>query len=316
MTSIRVQTMLAAAVLWSTSSASAQFVLGYSDSTNAGALFNAADGSLVDPTFIEDAALRTYVTSRKTIEVGDELWAADISRDRIWRFDRNTRALKGEILGGNESTVGQLPGMRGLTQVGSTVYGTLSDSNDTYQQGIVAIDVNTRQVNWSVPLPVTVGSFVLDVVQHQGELLVSRTFDETSHVIDRYDLDGSYLGVFAESNGSGNFNFPAQLAVADDGSVFVTSPMGDATGIYKFSADGTPLGIVEAAGQLAYGVAVLPDGRLMWNQGEFPGELYLDDSLVQSLNIKRMLSPLTVPSPGALVLFGAAFALPRARRRC
>jgi len=96
-----------------------------------------------------------------------------------------------------------------------------------------------------------------DVLQYAGELLVSNQVDDT---VDRYDLNGQPLGVFADASAVTTAFLPGQLAVASNGNVLVAG----AIRIFELDPSGALLNEFQA-GPFEQGVQELPDGRLLVN---------------------------------------------------
>jgi hypothetical protein len=86
--------------------------------------------------------------------------------------------------------------------------------------------------------------------------------DASEYRVTVFDAQGRALRSFGrQGRGPGEFSFPSDLAVADDGSVAVYDF--DRGGFIRFASDGTPLPEVVVPGALQRKLAWSPDGRLL-----------------------------------------------------
>ncbi|MEO1575755.1 MAG: hypothetical protein AAFU65_12455, partial [Pseudomonadota bacterium] len=245
---------------------SAQNLLVPNSDTDQVMLLSAQDGSILDATFLDiatpaaDAGL-TSSTPVEAIEVGDEIWVTDQLGDRIWRFDR-TGGFLGDI------GVDQLNNVRGMEIVGDTVYVAMGTASDTLDEGIVRIDATTNTVIDVFAGRPTADISYFDVKLYGGELLVSN-IDSGNDGIERYALDGTFLGFFAQSDGVTSFDFAQQINLRSGSDNILVAGFSPPSGVYELRADGTDLGIVAG---LDFGPRAgyeLGNGEILWTNGSF-----------------------------------------------
>ncbi|MFK7885573.1 MAG: hypothetical protein AB8G16_01800 [Gammaproteobacteria bacterium] len=251
-------------------------------------LISGQDGSVLDANFLDIAtqAIAADVSSTpiETLEVGDELWVSDQVADRIWRFDRSGNFL-GDI-GGN----GELNNIRGMEVVGDTVYVAQGTASDLFSKGIVRIDVPTL-----TPTSVILGRdsadvSYFDVKFYNGELLVSN-IDTGNDGIERYDLDGNFLGFFAQSDGVTSFDFPQQINQRTSNTNLLVGAFSLPSGVYEFQSDGTNLGIVAGLDFGPRAAYELGNGEILWSNGTF---LRTDSTIISEDGSFRFFSPTSV----------------------
>ena len=223
-------------------------------------LFDSFDGSLVDDNFIDGAGL--FSTPINAIQVNEEIWVSDQVADSIFRFD-----LGGTLL----STINNgLDNIRGMALVGDTVYvANAGTENGAPGDGEVVITFDTQGNN--------LGFFdtgdPYDILEYNGELLINDINSEATggEDIDRYDLDGNFLGTFHESDGETGIDFPQQMTQRANGNLLVAGFSAPA-GIYEYDANGNQVGVFDGDDGIAFrgirGVYELGNGNILWTGGD------------------------------------------------
>ncbi len=100
--------------------------------------------------------------------------------------------------------------IRGMEVVGDTVYVAQFGSTATTGVGIVTINVPSLTVTGSFNGRADADTSYWDIKHYNGELLVTNS-DTGNDGIERYSLDGTFLGFFAQSDGVASFDFLQQL---------------------------------------------------------------------------------------------------------
>ncbi|MFI4915059.1 MAG: GC-type dockerin domain-anchored protein [Phycisphaerales bacterium JB060] len=217
------------------------------------ATFDPADGSLIDPVFIDLAPLDA-ATPKGVALVGDEIWVSDQIRDRVDRF-----TLDGDYI---DSIGGQVPGggldnVRGVNVIGGEVWVfNAGTNNDAPGNAIVRIDPDTATIIGNYPL----GGSPWFALPYNGENLVV-----IGDQIDRYDDGGNFLGQFFAD---GQLNFLQQVSETSAGTVLVGA-FSSPSGVWEISMDGGLLDII--AGTADSGARAgweLGDGNVMWTNGD------------------------------------------------
>lgn len=216
-------------------------------------LFNAFDGKLVDDNFIDGAGL--FQTPINAIQVNNEVWVSDQLADSIFRFN-----LKGQLL---STLSGGLDNIRGMAFIGDRIYVTNAGTdNSAPGEGIVIFDPNGNNLGFFA-----VGS-PYDVLSDNGELLISNTADEN---LERYSLDGNFLGTFHDSDGVTGIDFPQQLTTRSNGNILAAGFSAPA-GIYEYDLSGTQIGrytSTEGVANLGIrGLYELGNGNILWTGGD------------------------------------------------
>lgn len=210
-------------------------------------LLDPADGSIIDPSFIDLTALNPG-TPKGILQVLEEIWVTDQLEDRIDRFD-----LSGAYL----STInGGLDNIRGLAVVNSEVWVTNAGSNNGAPgNAIVRFDLTGNNLGFFS----TSGS-VFDIIDVGGEVYISYISTETK--IERRDYSGTVLGNIVEE---GVVNFIQQMEVnTANNSVYAavfSVTGGNSSGLYEFA---------------------ISDGAILnyWSQGNLRGTAILNNDNV------------------------------------
>ena len=288
-------------------SANAQYLMVPDSTADRVVLLDAFDGSVVNANFLDTgtpaAAAGVTSTPIEALQVGNEIWVSDQNADRIWRFDS-----AGGFIG--DVGAGQLDNIRGMEVVGNTVY-VAQEGTTAFDPGIVTIDVPSLTVTGSF------GNFIgddisyWDVLLRNGELYVSNS-DSGNDAIERYALDGTFLGFFAQSDGVTDFDFIQQLANTSNGNL-LGGGFSVPSGVYEFLPDGTNLGVVAGLDFGPRGVAELGNGDTLWTNGTW---IRTDDDIMLEGGSFRFISSSTVPGPGGLAVLVLLGMGGRRRRAC
>ena len=276
------------------------------DSTNDRVLLlNQFDGSVLDGNFIDLAAATggASATPLQAMEVGSEIWVSDQLADRIFRFDRNTRSFLGDIGGG-----GELNNIRGMEQVGNTVYVAMGSDSAAFDEGIITIDATSAMITGQFNGRDGADTSYFDVLSYNGELLVTN-IDSGNDGIERYDTAGNFLGFFTQSDGENGFDFAQQMNVNSAGNILVGG-FSPPSGVWEVLSDGTLGGIVAGLDFGPRAAWELGNGEILWTNGNF---LRTDGTIILEGSSFRFISDTTIPAPSAaapLALLGLA-----ARRR-
>jgi hypothetical protein len=284
-------------------SAQAQFLTVIDSTNDRVLLLDAFDGSIINDNFI-DLSTNDPGTPKALTQVGNELWIADQLRDRIDRYNAQGQ-LVGSIGGGDDSPINNV---RGIELVGNTLYISQGSSSSIADRAIVTYDITTGDFTGSFGRP-TDDFSPFDVLHVNGELLVSN-IDTGNDGIERYGLDGEFLGFFAQSDGSSSFDFLQQLAVRDNGNILAAG-FSPPSGVFEFTADGTELGAVAGVDLGIRGVAELGNGSIIYTNG---AGLWIDDVLVLEDFSGQYIEATSIPAAptGGLLALGGLLA---ARRR-
>lgn len=197
-------------------------------------------GAVLNPNFITDAGptgAYDFQTPRAAIQVNSEIWVTDQgpNSNAIYRFD-----LAGGYVGriGGNTPGGGLSNVRGLRFIDGVVYAVNAGSdNGAPGASIVRISPEGSILGSFSTLAAggTVGASPWDIVSFGGQLLVS---DGTSRALQRYNLDGSYVGAFTTAFN----NIPQQMFVRANGNVLASAngsqPLGS-FGLYEFASTGS-----------------------------------------------------------------------------
>jgi hypothetical protein len=265
-------------------------------------LFDAFDGRLVNDNFIDGSGL--FQTPINAIQVKNEVWVSDQLADAIFRFD-----LKGQLI----STIsGGLDNIRGMEIVGDRIYVTNAGTdNGALGTGVAIFDTNGNNLGFFAT-----GS-PYDVLAYNGELLISNIDDDN---LDRYDLNGNFLGTFHNSDGATGIDFPQQLTARSNGNILAAG-FSSPAGIYEYNLSGTQISNYTSAQGVANlgirGVYELGNGNVLWtggdgvvstnltsgspNFGSFT-DIYTRQSLgcTNACVSARFIDPLKVPEPSAI----------------
>jgi hypothetical protein len=195
-----------------------------------------------------------FTTPKDVIQVGNEIWVADQLADAIFCF---TASLTPTYI---RTISGGLDNMRGMGVVGNHVYvSNAGTANGAPGAAVIKFTFDgTRVMHWSAP------TSPFDCTDFNGEVLVT---DSSTHRIDRWSQDGTYLGVFH----SGSIRFPEQAVVANTGpegaqEVWVagfTTPHG----IYRYDAEsGTQVAYYNVTSSGGRGVHILPNNDVLFTE--------------------------------------------------
>ena len=221
--------------------ASAQTYIMMPDSTNNRlSLFDPFNGSVVNANYFGLAG----GTPIHAMQVGNEIWVSEQLGDRVSRWD-----LSGGSLG---AITGQLDNLRGMGQVGNTVY-VCNDGAGNGAPGAALRMFDTTGADmgfFSTPFSSPFG-----ILENQGSLLVSS--DAANDDIHRYSFAGASQGTFYNT---ATLNFAEQMNYAHDGSILVAGF--SSNNIVRLDGSGNLITTYAASG--ARGVIQLGNGNIMW----------------------------------------------------
>lgn len=282
------------------------FILGIDSNSDQVLLLNGFDGSVINNSFLDiasaAAAAGTSATPIEVIEVGNEFWVSDQIADRVWRFGQN-----GSFIG--DIGAGQLNNIRGMHQVGNTVYVAMGSDSDTLSQGIVTIDASTGAITGQFNGRNPADTSYWDIISVGDELLITNS-DTGNDGIERYSLAGDYLGNLVSSDGVTGLDFGQQIFQRANGN-FLVGGFSPPSGVFEFGADGTDLGIVAALDLGPRAAIDLGNGEILWGNGSVLGT---DARIILQGGSYRFFTATNVPAPASLGMLGLG-ALVTARRR-
>jgi len=276
--------------------AHAQQYLMMPDSTNNRiALFDPFNGSLVNSSYFALAG----GTPIHAMQVGSEVWVSEQVGDRVSRW-----SLTGTSLG---AITGGLDNIRGMEQVGSTVYVTNSGTaNSAPGAALVMYDMAGNPLgNFATALaPSPFGA-----LSHQGALLVSSS--SANDDIHRYGLAGADLGTF---HNSASVAFMEEMDHATNGDVLCGAFSTNVVARFD-PTTGALISTFPASG--ARGVWQLGNGNIMWTSGT--GVFVFDVTAQQSTQVYagggRFIDIVSVPEPTGVLAIAGLSAVLTIRRR-
>ena len=292
--------LAAAAILTSTSRASAQGMVLMPDSTNNRLVaFDPANGSLLTANMFSLAG----GTPINAVQVGNEIWVSEQIGDRVsrWSFD-------GTFLGEIGGASGGLDNVRGLALIGDTVYVTNAGTNNGAPGSAVVMYSTSGSFLGSFNTTgLAPGPF--DVFAHQGGILVSSS--DGNDDIHRFTLAGTSVGTF---HNSASLNFVEQLALASNGSVLAAGFSSNNVATLDPNT-GAILSSFTASG--ARGVYQLGNGNILWSNssGTFVYDVTTNTSSQVYTGAGRFLEFAPVPEPSVILAFGAGAVLLLVRRK-
>lgn len=282
------------------------FILGIDSDSDQVLLLNGFDGSVINNSFLDIAsaasAAGTSATPIEVIEVGNEFWVSDQIADRVWRFGQN-----GSFIG--DIGAGQLNNIRGMHQVGDTVYVAMGSDSDSLGEGIITIDANSATITGQFNGRDPGDTSYWDITSVGNELLITNS-DTGNDGIERYSLAGDYLGNLVSSDGVTGLDFGQQIFQRANGNLLVGGFSGP-SGVWEFLADGTEVGIVAALDLGPRAAIDLGNGEILWSNGNF---LATDDRVILEGGSYRFFTATNVPAPASLAMLGLG-ALATTRRR-
>ena len=275
--------------------ARAQFLMMPDSTNNRVVLFDPFDGSLVNSNYFALAA----GTPIHAMQVGNEIWVSEQIGDRVSRW-----SLTGASLG---AITGALDNVRGMEQVGNTVYvASTGTGNGAPGRHVAMYDATGAGVG-TFATPLSSGFGILD---HQGGLLVSS--DTANDDIHRYSYSGADFGTFHNTT---SLNFGEQMDHAPNGDVLVAAFSSNVVARLD-PTTGTILSTFPASG--ARGVWQLGNGNIMWTSGAGASVFnpITGSSTLVYAGGGRFIDFVVIPEPGgALAAAGAAVVTVARRRR-
>lgn len=288
--------LIGAAALYSGGAASGQFLMMPDSTNNRLVLFDPNNGSLVNSNFFSLAA----GTPIHAMQVGSEIWVTEQIGDRVSRWD-----MAGASLG---AITGQLDNLRGMIQVGGTVY-VCNDGTGNGAPGPSLRMFDTAGTSLGFfTTPSTSGPFGL--LDYQGGLLVSS--DAANDDIHNYTLAGASVGTFHNST---TINFAEQMDYDPAGNILVAAFSSNMVFTLNFNTGAI---VSQFAASGARGVYQLGNGNVMWTNSA--GAHVYDVNTGLSTQVYtgggRFIDFVNIPGPGAgsIALLGLAGLGGRRRR--
>jgi hypothetical protein len=241
---------LLAASLVVASSASAQQVLLVVDSGNDRVMqYDAFDGSLINDSFIlSGSGAFAFQTPKEAIQVDNEIWVVDQLADSLFVFD-----LAGTYL---RTIAGGLDNLRGGEFINGVVYITNAGAtNNAPGPAVVMFDTAGTNLGYFS----TQNTSPFDLVLVNNELVVT---DFAADTIDRYDLQGGYLGALAAGGAGTAMNQPEQISLTAQNTV-IAACFGAPIGAYEYDGLGVEVSYVPTNAGLR-GARRLGNGNLMY----------------------------------------------------
>ena len=217
-------------------------------------LIDPADGSVVDPSFIDLTPL-SQGTPKGLIQVGEEIWITDQIEDRIDRFDLNGNYLS-TISGGMDN-------IKGLALVNNSEIWVTNAGTNNGAPGDSMIRFDTAGTNLGFIDTEPDSSF--DIIDTGTDVLIS--YINAGSRVERRDYSGNFIeNVVA----AGVVSFIQQIEVNTDNNtlyaaVFSTAGAND-PGLYEFDIDSGNILNYWDVGSLR-GVARLDNGNVLFSSG-------------------------------------------------
>lgn len=284
-------------------------------------LLDGFDGSVINDRFIDVRAAADSVgytgglTPIEARTVGNQVWVSDKSAARIWRFN-SAGNFVGQV-GVDANGNGQLNNIRGFEVVGNTAY-IAQPSNGAQPEGIVTVDTSTGQITGSFNPLNPNDSFFYDVHAVNDELFVTNVMDGNEAIL-RFALDGTFLGNFVTSDGMTSFDFAQQINVRQSNGNILVGGFFDPSGVFEFTADGTPMGMISGTeASSVRGAIELGNGEILFTHGSTidrttlgPVEVPEGDNTPQF----HFISATNIPAPGGAALLAGLAGVTLRRRR-
>ncbi len=232
----------------------ASFVMALESTNDAVMTFNYNDGSLINPAFIPggnpnlSTPIEPLLTPNATILVSDQITDNIVEFDTLGAFIRI-------LFGGNIAVLDNCRGIE-LRPGNTTVVAAIAGG--TNQDAIAEFDVTTGNYLGNFIAPNTAqmdGPW--DIIFRSTDCLVA---GQASNNIARYDLSGTYLGVFVPS-----IIFPEQINHGAGGNV-IAAAFSSPSGLYVYDVNGTQLNYFSAVTGLR-GAFQLGNGNYLITNG-------------------------------------------------
>ena len=283
------------------------YIMTIDTSTDQVLLLDGFDGSVINNNFLDlasaAAAAGVSSTAIEVIEVGNEFWVSDQIADRVWRFGQD-----GSLIG--DIGVGALNNIRGMQQVGNTVYVAMGSDSDVYGRGIITIDATTAEITGQFNGREPGDTSYWDVLQVGNELYITNS-DTGNDGVERYSLAGDYLGNLITSDGTTGLDFGQQIFQRANGNLLIGG-FSPPSGVWEYLADGTAVGIVAALDLGPRAAIDLGNGEILWSNGNF---LATDSYTVLEGGSYSFFTTTNVPAPASLAMLGLGGLAATRRRR-
>jgi hypothetical protein len=263
--------------------AAAQYLMVAEDENDRVMLFDAFDGTLIDPAYIDLAsAVPTAIRPIEAVRTGDEIWITDQTTDSVYRYSIDGSVFLGELGGACDN-------VRGLAVANGSVYVT----NAFAGGGAPGEALKEYALDGSLQNSfATLNPF--DVIEVAGELYVSNI---VTNDIDRYSYAGASLGPFHLSL-AGGLNFPQQISLRANGNVYAAGFL-PPVGIYEFDSAGVQVNFYPTSLGL-HGVHEIGNGNVLYTDlaGTHIMELPAQTSTTVAAVVSRFIAPLETLSLG------------------
>lgn len=287
------------------SASAQQYIMMPDSTTDAVMLFDAFDGSLVNPSFIDLTTSGIASTPINANVVGNEIWVSDQLGDGLMRFDMGGNHL-GNIVGGMDN-------VRGFEVVGNTVYVSNSGTNNGAPgRSVVTIDVPSLTISGNFLVGPAGNGDPFDVLAFQGGFLVN---DIAGENIELHNPAGGWVSTFHDSDGVTGIDFPEQMTLANDGQSVFVAGFSPTAGIYQYDLAGNQINFFNV-GTGGRGVIQLGNGNLLFSDGAGAHVFDLGTGgVTQVAAASGRYFEYLVPAPGSAAILGIGGLLSARRRR-
>ena len=281
--------------------ASAQLLMMPDSTNNRMVTFDANNGALINSNLFALAG----GTPIHAMQVGQEIWVSEQVGDRVARYDL-TGTFLSQIGGG---PTGGLDNIRGMEQVGNTIYVTNGGSSNGAPSATSVVMFSPAGAGLGFFSTAGLSPSPFGALDHQGDLLVSSS--SANNDVHRFKTDGSNVGLFHNST---SLNFGEQMDHAPNGDVLVAGF--SSNNVVRLDPNtGALISSFTASG--ARGLHQLGNGNIMWTSGA--GAFIFDVTTQQSTQVYtgggRYVDVLNVPEPTSTIMLAGTAALLATRRR-
>ncbi|GAB4286996.1 MAG: hypothetical protein Kow0098_02900 [Ignavibacteriaceae bacterium] len=198
------------------------------ESTNdAVMIFDAFDGTLIDPSFIPPDATNLSTPINAIINPSFNVFVSDQLKDHVVEYDTAGNFL-GVLAGGMPDTIDNIRGIALAPDLGSVLVTVGSGAN---QDAVAQFDLSGNYLGNFISPNTSIMDSPFDILFRASDALVSAS---SSNDITIYDLNGNYTGDFAF------VSFPEQVYEAANGNILVAG-FSSPSGLYVFDASGNQL---------------------------------------------------------------------------
>ncbi|MCK6477273.1 MAG: hypothetical protein L6Q35_10625 [Phycisphaerales bacterium] len=208
------------------------------------AMVNSVIGYVMDDTYIALANYGLSGVPGDAVNVWRQIWVTDTAGGRLHRFSAD---LSIPPIYYGEALLGAVDQLRGMEYVPGnyTVYlGHSGTAGGAPGDGVFMLDVAGQITGW---FPAT---NPMDIMwsPERGELLISNATDDS---IDRYTLEGVFLGRLVDSDGISGIDSPRQMSRNHHSGEVIACGADAPAGLYYYDIDGEELAFYPQAGRPA-----------------------------------------------------------------